>query len=415
MTPPTVICDDGYPRYQRRNDGRSINVCGANLDNRWIVPYNPALSLRYGSHINLEACISVKSVKYIFKYVYKGHDCIMLELVKTNTYGYSEISIFLDARYINAPETMWRLSEYHMHEMSHSVFRLQVHQPDQQQMYFQCGLEEQALERASTNDTQLTAWFMLNHCSEESRKYLYTEIPLYYTFNKKKKMWQPRKRGGKNIIVRMYSVSPSDYERYCLRLLLLHVTGAKGFGDLRTYDDTVFDMFREACLARGMLADDSEWDRALSEAVALQMPQQCRQLFVTILTHCQPSNPRSLWDKYEQNLAEDFAHNVPVEQAVQCAVAEIDNRLCDFRLSCRDIGLPIPDYTIDPEPSNIQDDANMARRNMAMLNEMESEVVGHILNKVDNTSDCNEPQIFYLDDPDGTGKTMVYKQWYIIH
>ena len=81
-----------------------------------------------------------------------------------------------------------------------------------------------------------------------------------------------------------------------------------------------------------MLADDSEWDRALSEAVALQMPRQCRQLFVTILTHCQPSDPRSLWDKYEQNLAEDFAHNAPVEQAVQCALAEIDNRLCDFRL-----------------------------------------------------------------------------------
>ena len=84
----TVICDDGYPRYQRRNDGRSINVRGANLDNWWIVPYNPALSLRYGSHINLEACMSVKSVKYIFKYVYKGHDCIMLELVEKNTYGW---------------------------------------------------------------------------------------------------------------------------------------------------------------------------------------------------------------------------------------------------------------------------------------------------------------------------------------
>ena len=70
--------------------------------------------------------------------------------------------------------------------------------------------------------------------------------------------------------------------------------------------------------------------------------------------------------------------------------------------------MPIPDYTIDPEPSNIQDDANIARRNMAMLNEMQSEVVGHILNKVDYTSDCNEPQIFYLDGPAGTGKTMVY-------
>ena len=51
-------------------------------------------------------------------------------LKKIHMDGYSEISIFLDARYISAPEAMWRLSEYHMHEMSHSVFHLQVHQPD---------------------------------------------------------------------------------------------------------------------------------------------------------------------------------------------------------------------------------------------------------------------------------------------
>ena len=43
--------------------------------------------------------------------------------------------------------------------------------------------------------------------------------------------WLPRCRGGDRIISQIYSVSPSDSEKFHLRLLLLHVTGAKGFDD----------------------------------------------------------------------------------------------------------------------------------------------------------------------------------------
>ena len=45
----TNISVDGYPVYRRRNDGRTVTVRGCNLDNRWVVPYNKILSLRYGS------------------------------------------------------------------------------------------------------------------------------------------------------------------------------------------------------------------------------------------------------------------------------------------------------------------------------------------------------------------------------
>ena len=31
--------------------------------------------MKYNAHINLEACTSMKCVKYLYKYVYKGHDC----------------------------------------------------------------------------------------------------------------------------------------------------------------------------------------------------------------------------------------------------------------------------------------------------------------------------------------------------
>ena len=36
--------------------------------------FNPHLLRAFDCHINVEACSSIKSVKYLFKYVYKGHD-----------------------------------------------------------------------------------------------------------------------------------------------------------------------------------------------------------------------------------------------------------------------------------------------------------------------------------------------------
>lgn len=54
--------------------GRRVKIRGAKLHNRWVLPYNPGLLMRYNCHINVQACSSIKVVKYLFKYVYEGHD-----------------------------------------------------------------------------------------------------------------------------------------------------------------------------------------------------------------------------------------------------------------------------------------------------------------------------------------------------
>ena len=153
-------------------------------------------------------------------------------------------------------------------------------------------------------------------------------------------MWLKRKNDAPaiNVIGRMYSASPRDREKFCLRSLLLHVRGASSYADLKTYNGVVYDTFQEACLARGLLENDGEWDRALSEGVALLMPQQCRQLFVTIMTHCQPSDPKQLWETYKVSLAEDYARTVSEEAAIQMALADINERLSEFGMSCEDRG-----------------------------------------------------------------------------
>lgn len=54
------------------------------LDNRWVVPYNPYLNAKFNCHINAEICSSINAVKYLYKYVYKGHDRIHFLVIRKN-------------------------------------------------------------------------------------------------------------------------------------------------------------------------------------------------------------------------------------------------------------------------------------------------------------------------------------------
>lgn len=222
----TDVNVNGYPIYRRRNDQRKVFVRNAELDNRWVVPYNPFLTRKYQAHINVEVCSSVQSVKYIFKYIYKGHDAAVVQVnegTNTGTLDWDEIKSFLDTRYISAPESIWRLRKYEMSNRSHAVERLPVHLPQQQTVVFEAGSEEKELRAAEKRGTKLTKWFILNDEDPDAREYLYSDIPFHYVWNKNK--WKKRQRGANKIIPRMYSVSPRDMERFCLRLLLMHVKG----------------------------------------------------------------------------------------------------------------------------------------------------------------------------------------------
>ncbi|KAI8553607.1 hypothetical protein RHMOL_Rhmol05G0028800 [Rhododendron molle] len=55
-------------------------VRGQRIDKRDVMPYNTYLSRKYNSHINVEVCAEIRSVKYIHKYIYKGHDRTMMVL-----------------------------------------------------------------------------------------------------------------------------------------------------------------------------------------------------------------------------------------------------------------------------------------------------------------------------------------------
>src|SRR2546421_9403822 len=96
----------------------------------WVVPYNPYLLLKYNSHVNVEVCSTICAIKYLYKYVYKGHDRIMFELKNKNDDNndnedkknfIDEIQNYIDARYISASEAIYRIFEFDLHEQSPNV------------------------------------------------------------------------------------------------------------------------------------------------------------------------------------------------------------------------------------------------------------------------------------------------------
>ncbi|GBL84857.1 hypothetical protein AVEN_228004-1 [Araneus ventricosus] len=92
---------NGYSIYHKRAT-EPVQVGKYSIDNRWVVPYNPWLLKKFNAHINVKVCASVKSVKYLYKYVYKGHDAASVKIQKKG----DEILSFVEGRYVSAPEAM---------------------------------------------------------------------------------------------------------------------------------------------------------------------------------------------------------------------------------------------------------------------------------------------------------------------
>ena len=319
----TTIDGDNYPHYRRRDTGITYKRPGNYIvDNRYVVPYCPILSLLFNCHLNVELVTSKKSVKYLFKYILKGNDAAAItisEAEKSNyepqTINHDEIQMYIESRYVSPIEAVWRIFSLSMHKKSHTVIRLPVHLPNQQSIVIHDDPEDNNIENLSNQTTMLLDYFELNKRDVEARNYTYVQIPQHYTYKTKKVnenkicCWEKR-RNSFNCLGRIYSVSPSSVELYHLRLLLLYVKGATCFQDLRTVHGVEQETFVKACLARGFIEDDEEWRKAMQEAAFSMMPKQLRRLFVRILIYCNPLHPIELWNEFKSYLSEDFQRKI---------------------------------------------------------------------------------------------------------
>ncbi|XP_070001980.1 uncharacterized protein LOC142166103 [Nicotiana tabacum] len=289
---------NSYPIYRRRNTGKSVKVRKQFLDNSWVVPYNPYLLCKYNCHINVEVCSDTKVVKYIYKYICKGHDKISFDLHEDNTnIQIDEIKEYQSARWVSPPEAMWRLFAFHISEMTPSVYHLPLHLDGLQFVSFKkTDTIDSIIKNPMIKKTMLTEFFLMNETNKDAKelKLLYKDFPQHFVWSSTYKMWTRRQQG--HVIGRVVTCHPIEGERYYLRLLLMNVKAPKSYKDLLMVNGICCDTFRESAEKRGLLHYDNNLIGCLLEAACYQMPYSLRRLFATILVYCSPANPRELWE-----------------------------------------------------------------------------------------------------------------------
>lgn len=437
----TITNIDGYPSYRRRdvdNGGQSYELRLSNgvrvdIDNRWVVPYSPLLCKTYKAHINVELCSSVKSIKYICKYVHKGSDKAVFAVQNVN--DNDEITRYQMGRYISSNEAIWRIFTFPIHERDPAVIHLAVHLENGQRVYF---TEQTALQQALTAPkTTLTEFFNLC-CRQDvvgqfARTLMYTDVPKFFTWNKQSKNWEPRKRGipvpgftdifMTNTLGRLYTVHPKQRECFFLRLLLVNVPGPTSFRYLRKVNGTLYDTFFDACRELHLLEDDNHWDLTLADAALSSSPQQIRQLFSIILTTCFPSEASALWDKYKDSMSEDILHRIRItnqNQNIEFS-AEIYNEslimiedICILisNMPLIHFGMPAPNRpAVDTINSDVQREHHFDRTSLATFVANNEQLLTaeqrNVYDQINVSIAAQQGGFFFFDAPGGTGKTFL--------
>ncbi|GAA0183417.1 hypothetical protein LIER_30830 [Lithospermum erythrorhizon] len=412
---------DGYPIYRRRNDQKTVEVRNAHLNNQWVVPYNPYLLTRYNCHINVKICSGVQAVKYLYKYIYKGHDRVAVHIAHNDGNNIvDEIKTFQDARWVSSQEALWRIFEFNLNEIHPAVINLQLHLPNKQFITYWANQDlRKVIAWDHITKTMLTEYFTMCRNDPKAKAYLYREFPEHYVWNKKDRCWYERKQ--REVIGRVNGAHPAEGERYYLRLLLNHVRGPTSFEDLLTIDCVRSSTFKEAAQRRGLLESDKSISECLNEAITFSMPYALRRLFATILVHCEPTDVRKLWNSYFDALSEDFKRGNFKCRGGKLGESIQAKTLKSIKFFLESMGKKLTDYDLpqlsrqhkdksNSDPREIQDemaveipeDDTNAEKN---LNPEQQKAFSAILDRVKS----GNGGVFFVDGPGGTGKTYLYR------
>ena len=261
-----------------------------------------------------------------------------------------------------------------------------------------------------------------------ARTLTYQEFPNHFVIksnpnNPKSKTWHPRQHHS-FAIGRMLYVGPTAGERFYLRTLLMVIRGPKSFDDLKTVNNEICDTFQDACLSRGLLEDDGEWEICLRDASEIKTGSQLRHLFTTLLLFCAPAQPHLLWLKFRNKICDDLRYNlfqlgrmnVSQNDIYDFGLHLIDNILCDSGHSLSDFpSMPQShgnwSHTLDNRLISQQlnydheTEDSTAQRLISNSNEDQRHAFNHILLSITS----KQGKIFFVDGFGGCGKTYLYQ------
>ena len=161
---------------------------------------------------------------------------------------------------------------------------------------------------------RLIAFFELNKCDKDVNKLLYCDLPKHYTRESTKKVWNKRKRKGKDGIPEtigwLYSIYPTQIELYAMRLLLNNVCGPCSYEDLERANSVIHPSFQDAAIARKLVKDDMMWIECMKDANdSYTSIRMLRKLFVSIILRYEISNHKEFYQKCKELLDADYLHS----------------------------------------------------------------------------------------------------------
>jgi hypothetical protein len=144
-------------------------------------------------------------------------------------------------------------------------------------------------------NTMFLAWMEANRVYPLGSSLTYSQFLSLFTYDSDSRSWHPRRTG--HSIGRLTFVAPSTRELYYMRLLLNIQVGCKSFEDVRTVGGIVFDSYREACSALGLLGNDLEFMDAIDELAILCSGLYLRIVFAMLLLGGSMGDPLNVWEK----------------------------------------------------------------------------------------------------------------------
>ncbi|XP_019413906.1 PREDICTED: uncharacterized protein LOC109325794 [Lupinus angustifolius] len=296
-----------------------------------------------------------------------------------------------------------------------SVVRLQIHLPNRQQVrFYDHQMVNDILNDDHNSKTMITQFFALNQLDVEARHYIYTEIPKHYTWDKGNKEWN-RRRNRRRVLGRMYTVSPSEGDKFYLRVLLNHVRGPTSWESLLTVNGTCFPTFKQSAQERGFLEGDDSIRQCLLEASNLRTPIALRRLFVTILVFCEPTDVKSLWEEFESYMVEDYPSTSSTIRTnfTNKLLRDLNDllllhgkQISDFDLPA----LPLHDLEDNVIPRIIEEQLSfhISHQDLDDVGKLNSDQLV-AFNTIMNVIEHRQGKVFFVDGPGGTGKTFLYR------
>ncbi|CAJ0765109.1 12185_t:CDS:2, partial [Entrophospora sp. SA101] len=171
---------------------------------------------------------------------YPGHDKATIEITgehqdhetEAKPIVIDEIHNFIEACWVSAPEAIWRILGFNVSGINPAVTHLQVHLPNQQRVIFNEDVNLVVVATSRIQQTSLTEYFKMNNQDPDARNLLYSDFPMYYTWNKATKSLKKRQHGG-----------------------------ARSFEELKIVDGVTCATFKESAQWRGFLENDNEYQQ----------------------------------------------------------------------------------------------------------------------------------------------------------